>query len=133
MFSSCSNLNTIYVGDGWSTESVTSASYMFSGCTNLVGGMGTTYSSSNPTDTTYAHVDGGPDNPGYFTQAPSNIPGDANGDGQLDVDDVTVIIDRILGNNTLECVDANADSNGDRIIDINDVTDLINKLLGIAE
>ena len=69
----------------------------------------------------------------YFGTIVEMAPGDANGDGQLDVDDVTAIIDRILGNITMECVDANADSNGDRIIDINDVTDLINKLLGIAE
>ena len=29
--------------------------------------MGTTWDSSNPKDKTYAHIDGGPSNPGYFT------------------------------------------------------------------
>jgi hypothetical protein len=69
----------------------------------------------------------------YFGTIVEMAPGDANGDGQLDVDDVTVIIDRILGNDTLECVDANADYNNDSRIDINDITDLIKALLGVTE
>ena len=40
---------------------------MFSNCSKLVGGAGTKYNTSNPTDKTYAHVDEGPSNPGYFT------------------------------------------------------------------
>ena len=40
---------------------------MFRNCTSLVGGAGTTYSSLNPADKTYARVDGGTANPGYFT------------------------------------------------------------------
>ena len=40
--------------------------YMFENATNLVGGAGTEYD-SNHTDSTYAHIDGGTDNPGYFT------------------------------------------------------------------
>ena len=68
MFRVSSNLRTIYVGNGWSTAAVTSSTNMFSGCTSLVGGQGTTYNSSNPTDKTYAHIDGGPSNPGYFTR-----------------------------------------------------------------
>ena len=39
---------------------------MFNGDTKLVGGMGTTYSSSH-IDHAYAHIDGGTANPGYFT------------------------------------------------------------------
>ena len=35
MFFSCSKLTTIYAGDTWNTDKVTSSSYMFSGCTNL--------------------------------------------------------------------------------------------------
>ena len=68
MFYGCTNLTTIYAGDGWSTEAVTESSYMFRNCTSLVGGKGTTYNSSNPTDATYAHIDGGTSNPGYFTE-----------------------------------------------------------------
>ena len=39
---------------------------MFYGCTSLVGGAGTTYS-ANHVGATYAHIDGGTSNPGYFT------------------------------------------------------------------
>ena len=42
---------------------------MFTGCSALVGGSGTTYNSSY-VDKTYAHIDGGQSNPGYFTTAP---------------------------------------------------------------
>ena len=66
MFQNCSYLTTIYAGDNWSTAAVTSSSGMFSGCTRLVGGKGTTYNSSH-VDAAYAHIDGGPSNPGYFS------------------------------------------------------------------
>jgi len=66
MFSGCSALQTIYVGSNWSTASVASGAYMFTGCTALVGSKGTTYD-ANHTDYTYAHIDGGPSNPGYFS------------------------------------------------------------------
>jgi hypothetical protein len=39
---------------------------MFTDCVNLVGGAGTAYD-SNHIDYTYAHIDGGTSNPGYFT------------------------------------------------------------------
>ena len=67
MFSNCTALKTIYVGNEWSTDAVTFSNGMFSDCTSLVGGAGTAYSASNPKDKTYAHIDGGPNNPGYFT------------------------------------------------------------------
>ena len=69
MFNNCTALATIYVGNGWNTDKITSNnSYsMFSKCTSLVGGKGTTYDSSK-IDKTYAHIDGGTSNPGYFTQ-----------------------------------------------------------------
>jgi surface protein len=66
MFYGCSNLQTIYAGDGWSTTAVRDDIWMFKGCTSLVGGQGTTYD-DNHTDKDYAHIDGGPSNPGYFT------------------------------------------------------------------
>ena len=68
MFYNCSNLTTIIVSDNWSTES-TSSEYtndMFKYCTKLVGGAGTTYD-PNHVDMDYAHIDGGPSNPGYLT------------------------------------------------------------------
>ena len=66
MFSQCENLKTIYVGDGWSTKSVTESVSMFSDCYVLVGAAGTVYNENN-TDVTYAHIDEGASNPGYFT------------------------------------------------------------------
>ena len=63
-FNACSSLKTIYVGDGWDMSKVTSSAAMFSGCSNLVGGAGTTFVDS---DLKYAHVDGGTENPGYLT------------------------------------------------------------------
>ena len=70
MFLDCSNLTTIYASSEWRTEEATetSGAYMFNGCTKLVGGNGTTYD-ANHTDYTYAHIDGGPSNPGYFTRS----------------------------------------------------------------
>ena len=67
MFYKCTNLTTISVSAGWNTSNVASSATMFSDCTSLVGGQGTAYNASNPNDKTYAHIDGGPSNPGYFT------------------------------------------------------------------
>lgn len=66
MFAHAAGLNTIYVGDKWSTKSVASSTDMFYNCTSLVGGKGTVYDSGH-IDHTYAHIDGGTSNPGYFT------------------------------------------------------------------
>ena len=66
MFSGCSALTTIYVGDGWTTENLTEGVNVFNNCTILVGDAGTTYDAEH-TDYTYAHIDGGTSNPGYFT------------------------------------------------------------------
>ena len=72
MFYGCSSLTTIYAGDGWNTEKVTSSNYMFSSCTKLVGGLGTEYNWSH-TDHAYARIDGGAEAPGYFC-VPGQIP-----------------------------------------------------------
>lgn len=66
MFDGCSNLTTIYADDGWNIDKVTKSENMFRNCSSLVGGAGTTYDSGH-TDVSYAHVDGGSSNPGYFT------------------------------------------------------------------
>ena len=66
MFRNCSNLTTIYVSNGWSTAKVTYTDNLFWNCIKLVGGKGTTYD-ANHTDISYAHIDGGSSNPGYFT------------------------------------------------------------------
>ncbi len=68
LFRNCSNLRTIYVGPGWNTQRVNyyQSNDIFKGCINLRGGMGTVYDPSMD-GIWYAHIDGGPDNPGYFT------------------------------------------------------------------
>ena len=69
MFSQCSGLETIYVGNGWSLESISSqqsGTDMFTGCTALIGGAGTTFD-ENHVDYTYARIDEGESNPGYLT------------------------------------------------------------------
>ena len=74
MFYNAKNLKTIYVSDKFNTDNVTSSDKMFTSSTNLVGGAGTTYDSSH-IDKTYAHIDGGTSNPGYFTDiADKDIP-----------------------------------------------------------
>ena len=129
MFNKCSNLRTVYVGNGWSTASVTSSSGMFYNCTNLVGGQGTTWNSSNPTDKTYAHIDGGPSNPGYFTDKNASLRGDVNGDGSVNISDVTTLIDYLLSGNPSGVNVTAADCNQDSSVNISDVTALIDFLL----
>jgi len=66
MFNSSTNLKTIYVSDKFKTDTVTDSTRMFYNCTKLVGGAGTKYNSSH-VEKTYARIDGGTINPGYFT------------------------------------------------------------------
>lgn len=68
MFNACDKLKTIIVGVNWTTDNVpvTSSLYMFSGCTSLVGGAGTTYDSGK-VDKEYAIADGLNGQPGYLT------------------------------------------------------------------
>ena len=66
MFGASTNLKTIYASDKFTTDKVDSASSMFYRCTSLVGGQGTIYDSTK-IDKTYARIDGGSSNPGYFT------------------------------------------------------------------
>ena len=129
MFNRCANLRTIYVGDGWSTSAVNQSSNMFYGCTSLVGGMGTTYSSSNPTNKTYAHIDGGPSNPGYFTDKNATLRGDVNGRDGVTIADVSALIDYLLTGDTTGINMAAADCNGLDGVTIADVSALIDYLL----
>ena len=102
---------------------------MFTGCTSLVGGMGTTYD-ENHVDKTYAHIDGGPSNPGYFTAKDDFMLGDVNGDGQVKINDVTALIDYLLSSDAMGINVTAADCNQDGYVKINDVTALIDYLLG---
>ena len=68
MFSGCYDLQNIFVSDLWQTTSATRGYDMFQSCNSLVGGAGTKFD-ANHTDYTYAHIDGGTENPGYFTRS----------------------------------------------------------------
>jgi len=79
MFQGSSNLKTIYGSSKFVTTAVTNSTDMFKGATSLVGGAGTKYNSSY-VDKTYARIDGGTSNPGYFTDVadkPSTFPTDS--------------------------------------------------------
>ena len=68
MFQNCSSLTTIYVSNWDNGNLITGGSYdMFYNCPNLVGGAGTIWSAENANNFTFAHIDGGPEAPGYFT------------------------------------------------------------------
>ena len=69
------SIKTIYVSNKFNTSKVLSSNFMFSNSSKLIGGAGTKYSFSNPTDKTYARIDGGTSSPGYFTDiADKDIP-----------------------------------------------------------
>ena len=66
MFYASDAVKTIYVSDRWDMTYVTASDEMFGFCEKLVGGAGTAYEYGKM-DGTYAHVDEGTTNPGYFT------------------------------------------------------------------
>ena len=66
MFYNSTKLKIIYASNKFNTDLVTSSSNMFTNCTSLVGGSGTKFDSTK-IDKTYARIDGGTSNPGYFT------------------------------------------------------------------
>ena len=124
MFYNNSNLNTIYVPSSFVTTSVTNSRNMFYGCTSLVGGAGTSYSSSNPKDQTYAHIDGGTSNPGYFTGPGGTLMAGNSGTqtenylrtniARQDIESITFV--SYLGNHTAngtDCFDVSKDNNGE--------------------
>ena len=67
MFTDCTNLKTIYVDSDWNTNKVESNYWIFHNCNSLVGGNGTAWDSSHADELSYARIDGGESNPGYFT------------------------------------------------------------------
>ncbi len=65
----------------------------------------------------------------YGAPRPEGLKGDINGDGTVDVSDVNILINIILGNESASKY-SNADVTGDGDIDVSDVNFLINKILG---
>ncbi len=67
MFAGCSSLTTIYCKNDWSASSAASTE-MFNGCSSLTGGMGSRCDGTTGIDNTYARLDRGEGQRGYFTR-----------------------------------------------------------------
>ena len=65
-----------------------------------------------------------------LSEGSETIPGDVNGDGKVNVSDVSTLINMILGLSPMD--EARADVNGDTRVNVSDVTALINIILGIS-
>ena len=63
----------------------------------------------------------------------TGLTGDVNGDGKVNISDVTDVIDYLLGNWDSTFNVDNADVDGDGRVTISDVTDIIDLLLGNSE
>ena len=124
MFGGCTNLVTVYVSDKWTTTKVTSDYGMFNKCEKLVGGNGTKWDSFY-TKKDYARIDKAGQK-GYFTEKIPAPDGDVNGDGEINVTDVTTLVSMILG--SVEQT-ADADVNTDGSVDVSDVTALVSIIL----
>lgn len=74
MFQNCESLLEILCTADLTKGSITKSSYMFAGCSQLSGDQGTSYL-GNPNDNTYAHLDGGTSNKGYFSSTPMEVYG----------------------------------------------------------
>ena len=67
MFENDYALTTITVGEGWTMDKVETSAFMFNFDNSLVGQDGTHYTfECNYTPISYAHIDGGSDNPGLL-------------------------------------------------------------------
>ena len=60
----------------------------------------------------------------------SGLKGDVNFDGRVDISDVVLMVNYILGDNSLTNVPKYGDMNDDKNIDISDVVALVNVILG---
>ena len=67
MFDGCKNLTTIISSLDFSSIENLIDDDMFAGCISLIGENETSFKSDNPSGKTYAHLDQGSKNPGYFT------------------------------------------------------------------
>ncbi len=66
---------------------------------------------------------------GYFKDASSGNLGDANGDGEVTVNDVQMVVEYVLGKNPSGIVLANCDVTGDNEVSINDVNAIVSMVL----
>ena len=66
MFARCSALVRIYASERFVTNQVVTGNGVFNSCSALIGGRGTKFNGHH-TSAKYARIDGGAENPGYFT------------------------------------------------------------------
>ena len=130
MFADCSSLSTIYVRNtGWNLSHLLDGTGMFENCTSLAGGAGTTFDTSY-IDETYAHIDGGTANPGYFTAKAGGSGekrvGDLNSDRNVDNADMEVLVSVVMGGDKDKLDDA--DLNHDGKVDVADIVTLVNMI-----
>lgn len=81
------------------------------------------YLSSNDAEVKAFSIDGVLVGPGLL--------GDVNGDGLVNITDVVLLVDYILGKENASFIIDNADVNSDSTINISDVTQLVNIIMGI--
>ena len=127
VFQNCTSLKTIYGNLDWNENFEGISNGMFDNCPSLVGGAGTEWDSSNPTDKSFAHIDGGEMDPGYFTMIAFQL-GDVNHDGDVNVADVTALVNMLKSGNVV--YNEVADVDGDGSITNIDVKALVYNILG---
>lgn len=118
MFFQCSSLTTIYCDSTWN---VPNSQNMFTYDTNLVGAV--YYRDKRVDNGTMANP-----KTGYFTGRYKL--GDLNGDGYLDVADINLMINVILGHASIDDCVITPDLNFDQRVDVSDVNLLTNIILG---
>jgi surface protein len=82
MFEGCTKLKTIYCKENLSVKSEFTALDMFKGCTSLEGENGTKCDGTTHVDASYARIDKGESEKGYFTEnKPEGSGGGSGGSG----------------------------------------------------
>ena len=122
MFAYSTRLKTIYIGDLWY---VYYGGDMFTDCTSLVGGDGTLYD-ENYIDKTKAYAGDG----GYLTYSPAYMVGDANGNGEVEIGDVTSVLTLMATPEANGYNNKAAEANGNGEIEIGDVTTILTIMAG---
>ncbi len=131
-------VNVTYLSEGWLEAFMGTAShYVFASGTSykipfvyqtITGGdplQPVTFKYIQDFTFTDAHFTNGPHVP-----PPCGTPGDANGDGSVNVLDVVTTVNYIMGLSPTPFVFANADVNGDGMINVLDVVGTVNIILG---
>ena len=122
MFQDCSNLVSVYVGSGWSTEAIRYQYYgenMFTGCTSIVGQDGSVYDANCANDYKKAHYGPG----GYLKFKGEQLPTDVSPIGAEKT--VAFPTDGSLANTTVDDVYYNL--TGDNGYDANEGCIVINE------